>query len=98
MPGQCPCVIELASGALLCAYRDMRPEQPGMSCAISEDMGESWQPLGYLYQGANFDCAYPTMVKLADGHIYCAYYTSAMPDAIIGTCDIRGLILRDHTV
>ena len=97
MPGQCPCVIELASGALLCAYRDMRTEQPGMSCAISEDMGESWQPLGYLYQGANFDCAYPAMTKLADGRIYCAYYTAATPDAITGTCDIRGLILRDKT-
>jgi hypothetical protein len=97
MPGQCPCVIHLASGALLCAYRDMRPEQPGMSCAISEDLGQSWQPIGYLYKGDNFDCAYPTMATLPDGRIYCAYYTAATPHAITGTCDIRGLILRDNT-
>jgi sialidase-1 len=77
MPGQCPCLIYLASGALLCAYRDMRPEQAGMSCAISEDMGQSWQPLGYLYKGANFDCAYPAMATLPDGRIYCAYYKTA---------------------
>ena len=98
MPGQCPCVIYLASGALLCAYRDMRPEQAGMSCSISEDMGQSWQPLGYLYKGANFDCAYPAMTTLPDGRIYCAYYTAATPDAITGTCDIRGLVLRDKTL
>jgi hypothetical protein len=97
LPGQCPCLLFLASGALLCAYRDLRPEQPGMSCAISIDMGQSWQPLGYLYRGANYDCSYPSMVTLPDGRIYCAYYTAATPDAIIGTCDIRGLILRDLT-
>ena len=97
MPGQCPCLIYLASGALLCAYRDMRPEQPGMSCAISEDMGQSWQALGYLYRGGNFDCSYPSMVTLPDGRIFCAYYTAATPDAITGTCDIRGLIFRDKT-
>jgi hypothetical protein len=98
MPGQCPCLIYLASGALLCAYRDMRPEQPGMSCAVSGDWGQSWQPLGYLYKGGNFDCAYPAMTTLPDGRIYCAYYTAATPEAITGTCDIRGLILRDKTL
>jgi hypothetical protein len=96
LPGQSPALIALASGDVLCAYRDVRPEQYGMSCAVSTDAGETWEPLGYLYKGANRDCAYPSMVRLPDGTIFCAFYTAAEP-AWTGSCEIHGLFLRDRT-
>ena len=97
LPGQCPALIYLASGAILCAYRDMRREQPGMSCAVSPDLGETWTPLGYLYEGSNWDCAYPSMVHLLGGLIYCAFYTAAEPEASTGSCEIHGLVMRDKS-
>ena len=97
LPGQCPALIYLASGDILCAYRDMRPGHLGMSCGLSHDLGQSWTPLGHLYLGANRDCAYPSMVHLPGGRIYCVFYTAAQPEAVTGTCEIHGLILRDRT-
>ena len=97
LPGQSPAMIYLASGQIFCAYRDMDPRTPAMSCAVSNDSGKTWEVLGYLYTGTNWDCAYPSMVHLSDNRIYCAYYTSAEPEAITGSCEIRGIILKDHT-
>ena len=97
LPGQCPALIYLASGDILCAYRDIRSDQYGMSCAISSDLGQTWMPLGHLYRGTNRDCAYPSMVHLPGGRIYCSFYTAAEP-ASTGHCEIHGLILRDRTV
>ena len=95
LPGNCPALIALASGDILCAYRDVTPEQPGMSCAVSRDLGESWIPLGNLYRGENRDCAYPSMVHLNNEMIYCAFYTAR--DAETGGCEIHGLSLLDRT-
>ena len=97
MPGQCPALFRLASGDLLCAYRDVRPDQAGMSCAVSEDMGVTWRPLGYLYKAANRDCAYPSMVRLPDGHIFCAFYTAATRDPVAWRSEIHALFIRDRT-
>ncbi len=47
---------------------------------------------------ANNDCAYPSMARLPDGRIYCAFYTSAEPDGYTGSCEIRGLVLHDKTM
>ena len=33
--GQCPCLVQLRSGAVLCAFRDMEPGRPGMSMSVS---------------------------------------------------------------
>ena len=77
MPGHCPALLQLRSGAILCAYRDRREGQPGLSCAVSCDRGLSWRILGHLYEGGNWDCAYPSLVAQADNHVLCAYYTSA---------------------
>jgi len=76
--------------------RGMREGHPGLACAVSEDLGETWQPLGALDAGANRDCAYPSVVRLADGRLFCAYYAAPEP-AFSGPCDIRGLPLRDRT-
>lgn len=97
MPGQSPALLSLASGAILCAYRDVRPDALGMSCAVSEDLGCTWRVLGHLYRGANRDCAYPSLVHLPDDRIFCAFYTAAQPDAMTGACEIHGLLLRDRS-
>ena len=94
--GQCPALITLASGALLCGYRDLTPEHPGLACAVSRDMGGTWAPLGQLYGGENNDCAYPTFTRMGDGRLYCAFYTAAIP-MTTGTSEIRGLIIEDRS-
>jgi hypothetical protein len=98
MPGQSPALIGLASGAILCAYRDISEDQPGMSCAISVDNGETWKDLGYLYKGANRDCAYPSLVRLPNGHIFCAFYTAVEKTETSENCEIHGLILEDRSL
>ncbi len=97
LPGQCPALFTLADGRLLCAYRDMRPGEYGMSCAVSDDSGATWDVLGHLYQGANTDCAYPSMVRLPSGQIYCIYYTASHPEPTTGVSEIRGLLIQDKT-
>ena len=96
LPGQCPCLHVLASGAIVCAYRDMREGKAGVSYGVSEDSGKTWKPCGHLYRGSNRDCAYPSMVTLPDGNIYCVFYTAAEPE-YAGVCNIHGLLLRDKT-
>lgn len=91
-PGQCPSLLTLASGDLLCAYRDMTEGRAGMSCAVTSDGGETWTAPTRLYDGENFDCSYPSLVRLPDGRLNCAFYTAAMP-AYSGTCEIHGLLL-----
>ena len=95
MPGHCPALLRLASGGLLCAYRDRREGEAGMSCAVSSDGGETWDLLGHLYKGSNWDCAYPSMVSLADNRVLCAYYTAAEEVAGGLYSEIRVLFMRD---
>ena len=97
LPGQCPALIHLASGDLLCAYRDMRAGQDGMSCAVSSDQGETWDVLGHLSRGANWDCAYPSFVRLSEEILFTPFYTAADPEPLTGSCEIQGLMLRDRT-
>ncbi len=96
MPGQCPALLTLRDGSILCAYRDMTDGRPGMSCAVSRDAGVAWEILGYLYRGSNWDCAYPSLAPLPQGRLACAYYTSAEPVST-GSCEIRLIIMDDRT-
>ena len=97
--GECPCLVQLRSGAILCAYRDLEgntddnPDgnRPGISVSISEDDGETWRWVGQLYSGPNKDCGYPVIVRLADGRLFCTYYTSFAD----GDCEVRGMWLSD---
>lgn len=97
LPGQCPALVNLESGTILCAFRDRRPDHMGVGCAVSRDSGESWEDLRNLYRGGNWDCGYPSMVLLENGEIYCAFYTAAYPEAVYGTCEIHGLLLKDNS-
>ena len=89
--GHCPCLVQLRSGAVLCAYRDVEHGRTGLSVSVSEDDGASWRWVGQLYSGPNWDCAYPVIVRLPDGRLFCSYYTSYVD----GDCEIRGMWLSD---
>jgi BNR repeat-like domain len=95
LPGQSPAVMMLPSGAILCLYRDVTPEQLGVGVGISRDLGQSWEAVGHVYRGPNKDCAYPSPVLLADGTIFTPYYTSAEPQRVTGSCEIHGVLLRE---
>ena len=96
LPGQCPALIVLASGEVLCAYRDMTEGRPGVACAVSADAGQTWVTLGQLYAGGGRDCAYPSLVRLSDDRLHCAFYTSASPSHT-GASEIHGLVLADRS-
>jgi hypothetical protein len=89
--GECPCLVQLRSGAILCAYRDRDDDRPGMSVSVSDDDGESWRWVGQLYSGPNWDCSYPVIIRLPDGRLFCTYYTSFVD----GDCEVRGMWLDD---
>ena len=97
--GECPCLFQLRSGAILCVYRDVEgnspdhPDgsRPGMSASVSEDDGATWRSVGQLYSGENKDCSYPMIVRLPDGRLFCTYYTSFVD----GDCEVRGIWLSD---
>jgi hypothetical protein len=94
LPGQCPAVLMLQSGNVLCLYRDITEGQIGMGVGISRDLGQTWEAVGHLYRGPNKDCAYPSPVLLADGTIFTPYYTSAEPRRT-GICELHGVMFRE---
>ena len=99
--GECPCLFQLRSGAILCVYRDVEgldlgredSTRPGISASVSEDDGETWRSVGQLYSGENKDCSYPMIVRLPDGRLFCTYYTSFVD----GDCEGRGIWLSDDS-
>jgi hypothetical protein len=88
--GQTPYMIALDSGAVLCAYRDRDPLQLGVSASVTHDGGETWRYAGRLYEGADWNCGYPGLVTLADGQLFCVYYTCYQQ----GNSELHGLIIR----
>ena len=91
--GPTPRLFRVRSGALICAYRDRDPTRPGVSYSISEEGGQSWQFAGQLYEGTDWNCGYPDMVRLPSNEIFCVFYTSYDK----GDAQIHGLRLRDET-
>jgi hypothetical protein len=91
----------LASGGILCAYRDEDPARPGISCNLSEDGGESWRFVGQLYDGRadapgspGSLCGCPDIIALGDGTLLCVLNT--YPDAE-GRVDLHLLRLLDRS-
>ena len=97
MPGQSPALLALESGAVLCAYRERTAAAFGLGCAVSGDDGATWQVLGSLYAADSADCAYPSLVQLPGGKLYCVFYTSPQPTADGPNTEIRGLVIADPT-
>jgi hypothetical protein len=96
--GHCPCLFQL-EGAIICIYRDMEPNRPGISYSLSYDHGQSWHYGGQLYKspaaysGWASACGYPSIARLPDGELYCVFHTSAVNN----DSAIRGLRLKDNT-
>ena len=73
--GQTPFLFELRSGAIACFYRDRNPERPGVSVSVTTDGGGEWVYAAQIYQGTDWNCGYPSVVRLRDGRLFCVYYS-----------------------
>jgi hypothetical protein len=91
----CPRLLPLGK-SIVCIYRDMQLERPGISYSLTCDEGASWHFGGRLYESPRaYDgwataCGYPAAVALPDGEIFCCFHT----DFIDGNSTIRGLYLK----
>ena len=88
--GQTPALIKLNSGILLCAYRNMDPENKGVSCSLSYDNGKTWEGEFLIYRSTDFNCGYPALALKDDNEILCVYYTQYDK---FGNCDVNGAVL-----
>ena len=88
--GQTPALIKLNSGILLCAYRNMDPENKGVSCSLSYDNGTTWEGEFLIYSSTDFNCGYPALALKDDNEILCVYYTQYDK---FGNCDVNGAVL-----
>ena len=89
--GQCPYLAELRSGAILCAYRDMVPDRYGVSASVTYDAGATWTYVARLYEGTDWNCGYPSLVRLPNGKLLCVYYTCYEK----GNSEVHGVFLAD---
>ena len=72
--GQTPFLFLLHSGAIACFYRDRDPQRPGVSVSVTADGGENWTYAAQVYRGKDWNCGYPSAVRLPDGRLFCVYY------------------------
>jgi hypothetical protein len=75
--GHAPGLHVLPSGAVLCVYRDKRPKKEGVSLSVSYDAGETWLYVGQFWTSPGYtnDCGYPSLVRLPNDDVLCAFYT-----------------------
>ena len=73
--GQTPFLFQLRSGAIACFYRDRYPRRPGVSVSVTADGGAEWTYTAQVYQGTDWNCGYPSVVRLSDGRLFCVYYS-----------------------
>ena len=73
--GQTPFLFGLRSGAIACFYRDRNPERPGVSVSVTADGGTNWTYAAQVYPGTDWNCGYPSAVRLPDGRLLCVYYS-----------------------
>ena len=88
--GQTPFLFGLGAGALTCVYRDMTPDHFGVSASVTYDDGAAWEYAGRIYDGADWNCGYPGVVRLPDGRLFCVYYTCYEG----GNSEVHGAFLR----
>nr|ADI19360.1 hypothetical protein [uncultured Chloroflexi bacterium HF0500_03M05] len=91
--GQCPYLKELRSGAILCVYRDMALDHHGVSASITYDAGATWTYAGRLYDGTDWNCGYPSLVRLPNDKLLCVYYTCYEK----ANSEIHGVFLADRS-
>lgn len=94
--GHCPRLVALRR-AIICVYRDMHPQRPGIGYSASWDGGGSWHYQGPLYrspgpyQGWATACGYPSVLRLPDGDLLCVFHTDFVDD----DCEIRAVRMRE---
>ena len=88
--GQTPALIKLNSGTLLCAYRNMDPDNKGVSCSLSFNNGVTWEDEFAIYDSTDFNCGYPALALKDNNEILCVYYTQYDK---FGNCEINGAVL-----
>ena len=88
--GQTPALIKLNSGTLLCAYRNMDPDNKGVSCSLSFNNGVTWEDEFAIYHSTDFNCGYPALALKDNNEILCVYYTQYDK---FGNCEINGAVL-----
>lgn len=89
--GQTSYLVELRSGAILCAYRDMTPDRFGVSASVTCDNGTTWEYAARLYEGTDWNCGYPSLVRLPSGELFCVYYTCYEG----GNSEVHGLFMTE---
>ena len=88
--GQTPFLFELSHQSILCIYRDRDPTRPGVGASVTSDVGENWEYLGQIYSGLDWNCGYPAIVRLADGNLFCVYYSCYQQN----NSEVHGVHLR----
>jgi hypothetical protein len=90
----------LASGDILCLYRDEDPSQRGVSASVTTDDGESWRFIGQIYRAApetayrpGYLCGYPDVTRLESGDLVAVLHT--FPDGD-GRVNLHFLRLRER--
>ena len=73
--GQTPFLFELKPGVIICTYRDMTPDHSGVAASVTYDEGVTWNYEGHIYEGTDWNCGYPSVVRLQDMQLLCVYYT-----------------------
>ena len=63
-------IVRLLSGKLMLVHNDHESARTGMTVAISEDDGETWENKLCLYAG---NCSYPAAAVLKNGKIYITF-------------------------
>lgn len=86
-------LLRLRSGMILCAHRDREPGRPGVAFYVTEDNGERWRYVGQVYEGTHWYCGYVDFAHMADGTLFCTYFTSLQD----GNSEVQGVFLRDLT-
>ncbi len=81
--GHPPCMVRLASGAILLVYGHRRPPW-GIRAILSRDEGCTWDMSSlrtlHRFEPGNYDIGYPVATQLPDGSIVCACYGYSTPD------------------
>jgi len=90
--GQTPYLFELRTGVVLCVYRDRSPACLGVSASVTHDDGLTWEYAGRLYTGADWNCGYPSLVRLTSGELYCVYYSCYES----GNSEVHGVFLAEE--
>jgi sialidase-1 len=78
--GDAPYLLYTSESLLLCAHR-----HPGTAVSVSDDQGATWHG---PYQLDTVGGAYPSMIEMPDGGVFCVYYEEGT-----GT-NIRGIHFR----